>query len=212
MRLFDSHCHLDDRLYDNDMDEVIKRMNDAGVAALMIVGIDKKRSEKAVIMAESGTGFYASVGVHPHEAKDCSEGTLDFFCKLAKSPKVKAWGEIGLDFNRMYSPVKDQEKWFVRQLETADELRLPIIFHERDSNGRFLEIMKAHYERRTGVVHCFSGNKKELEEYLKIGLYIGVTGILTIRTRGADLRKLVPLIPADRMLIETDAPFFNPCP
>ncbi|QTA91313.1 TatD family hydrolase [Desulfonema magnum] len=212
MKLFDSHCHLDDRLYDDDMDEVIKRMDAAGVAAAMIVGVDKKRSEKAVAMAESGTGFYASVGVHPHEAKDCSEETLEFFCKLAKSPKVKAWGEIGLDFNRMYSSVTDQEKWFARQLETADELRLPIIFHERDTKGRFLEILKAHYERRTGVVHCFSGNKRELEEYLQLGLCIGVTGILTIKTRGADLRKLVSLIPADRILIETDAPFLTPAP
>ncbi|MDM8524587.1 TatD family hydrolase [Desulfococcaceae bacterium HSG8] len=214
MKLFDSHCHLDDRSYDNDLDKVIRNMDDAGVAKAMIVGITKKSSEKAVNMAESYTGFcfYASVGIHPHDAKDCSEPGLDFLRKLAKSSKVKAWGETGLDFNRMYSPRDDQERCFIRQLEIADDLKLPLIFHERDSNGRFLDILKAHYIKRTGVVHCFSGNKKELEEYLELGLYIGITGILTIRTRGADLRKMVPFIPANRILIETDAPYLTPAP
>jgi TatD DNase family protein len=212
MKLFDSHCHLDDRVYDKDIDKVMERMNDAGVAAAMIVGIDKKSSKKAVDMAEARDLLYASVGIHPHDVKTCSQEILKFLRELAKSSKVKAWGEIGLDFNRMYSPQEDQEKWFVRQLDIADELRLPLIFHERDSNGRFLEMLKAYYEKRTGVVHCFSGNKKELEAYLELGLYIGITGILTIKTRGESLRKLAPLIPEDRILIETDAPFLTPAP
>ena len=214
MKLFDSHCHLDDRSYGKDIDEVIKRVYDAGVAALMIAGIDKKRSEKAVALAESHTGFYTAVGIHPHFAKECSESALEFLRSLAKSPKVHAWGETGLDFNRMFSPQKDQEKWFVRQMEAADELNLPLIFHERDSDGRFLEILKVHYKNgdRKGVVHCFSGNKRELEQYLELGLYIGITGILTIKTRGADLRKMVPSIPENRILIETDAPYLTPAP
>lgn len=212
MKLFDSHCHIDDRSYSRDMDDVIKRMNDADVAALMIVGIDKNRSQKSVGLAESHANFYASVGIHPHFAKDCSESAVKSLRRLAESPKVRAWGEIGLDFNRMFSSREDQEKAFVRQLEAADELKLPLIFHERESNGRFLEILKTHYVKRTGVVHCFSGNQREMEEYLELGLYIGVTGILTIKTRGAGLRKLVPLIPEDRVLIETDAPFLTPAP
>ncbi|MDM8552833.1 TatD family hydrolase [Desulfobacterales bacterium HSG2] len=212
MKLFDSHCHLDDRSYGEDMDEVIKRMNDADVAALMIVGIDKNRSKKAVALAESHANFYASVGIHPHFAKDCSESAVKSLRRLAESRKVRAWGEIGLDFNRMFSSREDQEKGFVRQLEAADDLRLPLIFHERESSGRFLEILKTHYVKRTGVVHCFSGNQRELEGYLELGLYIGVTGILTMKTRGAGLRKLVPLIPEDRVLIETDAPFLTPAP
>lgn len=214
MKLFDSHCHLDDRAYDKDLDAVIIRMREAGVAAVMIAGVNRQRSGRAVEIAESIPGCYASVGIHPHGARDCSESTLKFLGKLAKNPKVRAWGEIGLDFNRMFSPRKDQEKWLVRQLDIAEELDLPVIFHERDSNGRFIEILKTHSTSASikGVIHCFSGNKIELKQYLDLGLYIGVTGIVTIKHRGADLRELIPHIPQDRILIETDAPYLTPYP
>ena len=213
MKLFDSHCHLDDRAFESDIHAVIKRMKDANVAKAMIVGITRQRSIKAVKMAESTPFLYASVGIHPHAAKDCNEVTLGFLGNLAKSPKVFAWGEIGLDFNRMFSPKKDQEKWFIRQLEVADELDLPVIFHERDSNGRLIEILKTYFKKgRNGVIHCFSGNKAELKQYLDLGLYIGITGIVTLKGRGADLQKLVPSIPVERILIETDAPYLTPAP
>ena len=213
MKLFDSHCHLDDSVYDKDIDEVIKRANDNGITAFMIVGTNKDSSGKAVALAESHNGLYASAGIHPHDAKNCSEQVLSHLIKLAKSKKVRAWGEIGLDFNRMYSPIEDQEKWFIRQLEIADNLILPIIFHERESNGRFLEILKEkHREGRKGVIHCFSGKKSELYQYIELGYYIGITGVLTIKGRGAELRNLAPLIPADRILIETDAPYLTPAP
>jgi len=214
MKLFDSHCHLDDRAYSNDLDAVIQRMLEADVTAVMTVGVTRQRSIKAVDIAESIPGCYASVGIHPHAAKDCGVSTLEFLRKLAKSPRVRAWGEIGLDFNRMFSPREDQEKWLIRQLDTANDLDLPVIFHERDSHGRLIEILKTHYEptSRKGVIHCFSGNKTELKQYLDLGLYIGITGIVTISARGADLRKLVPHIPAERILIETDAPYLTPAP
>ncbi len=213
MKLFDSHCHLDDRLYDKDIDEVIKRAKDTGVAEAIVVGIDKKSSSKAVAIAESHEGLYASIGIHPHNAKETCETDISFLKNLAENPKVFAWGEIGLDFNRMYSPKKDQEKWFIRQLEIADELNFPVIFHERDSNGRFYEILKDHFLKgREGVIHCFSGNKTELRQYLDLGLHIGITGILTIKTRGSNLRNLVPFIPVERILIETDAPYLTPAP
>ena len=113
----------------------------------------------------------------------------------------------------MYSPRQDQEKWFIRQLEIARELDLPLIFHERDSKGRFFEILSSHCPPDLkGVVHCFSGNRNELERYLDFGLYIGITGILTIKTRGAELRRLVTGIPAERLLVETDAPYLTPAP
>ncbi|MDM8516896.1 TatD family hydrolase [Desulfobacterales bacterium HSG16] len=213
MKLFDSHCHLDDRSYDKDLDEVIDRMEKAGVAAGMVVGIHKESSKKAVEMADRHENLFASVGIHPHDAKSCSEDMLSLFKDLAKNPNVKAWGETGLDFNRMFSPREIQEKWLSRQIEIAQEINLPLIFHERDSNGRFLEMLKTHYDGKIdGVVHCFSGNKEELSQYLDLGLYIGITGILTIQKRGADLRKLVNHIPTDRILIETDAPYLTPAP
>ena len=213
MKLFDSHCHLDDKQYNRDFKGVMKRAAKAGVKCMLTVGASHKSSSQAVSLAESHPGVFASVGIHPHYARNCGTATLDFLIKLAQNPKVKAWGEIGLDFNRMYSPREDQERWFIKQLEAADKINLPTIFHERDSQGRFLEILKAQTDKtRTGVVHCFSGNAAELEQYLNLGLCIGITGIVTMNQRGESLRNMIPDIPTDRLLIETDAPYLTPAP
>jgi len=213
MQIFDSHCHLDDKSYSKDLNAVLKRARKAGVARMMTIGVNGPTSEQAVSLAGSYEDVYASVGVHPHDVKNCSESVLRYLAGLAESPRVRAWGEIGLDFNRMYSPGKDQEKWFERQLEIAGRLKLPLIFHERDSHGRFLEIIKSGGPAEiNGVVHCFSGSRQELEEYLALGLHIGITGILTMPSRGAQLREMAPLIPAERLLVETDAPYLIPAP
>jgi TatD DNase family protein len=213
MKLFDSHCHLNDKQYNRDFNGVLKRAAAASVKCMLTVGVSHNGSSQAVSLAESNPGVYASVGVHPHYARQCGSATLDFLIKLAKKACVKAWGEIGLDFNRMYSPREDQEKWFIRQLEAADEINLPTIFHERDSRGRFLDILKTKTRKaRKGVVHCFSGNNKELAQYLDLGLYIGITGIVTMRQRGEELRRMIPNIPEDRLVIETDAPYLTPAP
>jgi TatD DNase family protein len=213
MEIFDSHCHLDDRGFDKDLDDVIQRARKADVKAMMAVGIDAPTSRKAVSIANRYDGLIASVGVHPHDAKGCSDDILNDLKLLASDSKVRAWGETGLDYNRMFSPRQDQEHWFVRQLELGLELKLPMIFHERDSRGRFLEILRANWDPgRKGVVHCFSGSASELEAYLDLDLYIGITGILTVKTRGAALRELVENMPADRMLVETDAPYLTPTP
>lgn len=213
MKLFDSHCHLNDPAYKTDREEAIERANHAGVTAMMIVGITERTSRQAVEISETHPGCFASVGIHPHDASECSEKALQNLRGLAANVKVVAWGETGLDFNRMYSPRDIQEKWFIRQIGIAAELGLPLIFHERDSNGRFLELLKLHLaEGQKGVVHCFSGNREELNAYLEMGFYIGITGILTIKTRGAELRELSMMIPEDRLLVETDAPYLTPAP
>jgi len=213
MKIFDSHCHLDDKSFAKDLDAVVERARDAGVTRMMAIGVNRKTSALAVSLAQSHDGIYASVGIHPHDVKNCSDLILQKLINLAENEKVCAWGEMGLDFNRMYSPRKDQEQWFIKQLEIADELNLPMIFHERDSSGRFLEILKDHKSAAIkGVVHCFSGSRNELDQYLALGLHIGITGILTIKSRGVQLRQLVPGIPADRLLVETDAPYLVPAP
>jgi TatD DNase family protein len=113
----------------------------------------------------------------------------------------------------MYSPQEDQEHWFIRQLEWGAQLNLPMIFHERDSRGRFLEILRAHWNpQRNGVIHCFSGSPSELKAYLDLGLYIGITGIVTLKSRGQALRRMIPDIPPERLLVETDAPYLTPTP
>ncbi len=213
MKLFDSHCHLDDRSYRSDLDIVVQRAHSAGLTAMMVVGTGLASSRRAIQIANKFNGIYASVGVHPHDAEHCDEAALEQLRQLCGDPRVKAWGETGLDFNRMYSPRGDQERWFIRQLEISEALGLPVIFHERDTKGRFLEILSDHWQRnRSGVVHCFSGNTDELEAYLDLGLSIGVTGIVTIKSRGAQLRQLVRRIPAERLVVETDAPYLTPTP
>ncbi|MBT8339641.1 MAG: TatD family hydrolase [Desulfatitalea sp.] len=213
MRIFDSHCHLDDASYSKDLAQVIARARQAGVKAMMVVGIDKDTSRRAIAIAQAHDGIHASVGLHPHDARHCDEQVLTDLCRLADHPKVKAWGETGLDFNRMHSPRADQERCFTRQLEIGGQRDVPMIFHERDSGGRFLQLLKPHWRaRRSGVVHCFSGSDAELDSYLALGLYIGVTGILTVHSRGAQLRAMVGRIPADRLLVETDAPYLTPTP
>jgi len=213
MRLFDSHCHLDDKSYRADLPAVLQRAREAGVERCMVVGIDPETARRAIRIAEDHPGVVASVGVHPHDAARCSEAILEDLVQLADHPKVRAWGETGLDFNRMYAPRDDQERWFQRQLQTALRLDLPLIFHERDTEGRFLEMLQAFgAPALQGVVHCFSGSRREMEAYLDLGLAIGITGIVTMQQRGEALRALVPLIPEDRLLVETDAPYLTPSP
>lgn len=213
MNIFDSHCHLDDRSFHKDLDDVIHRANQEEVNAMMVVGVDARSSQKAVAIADQYDGLVASVGVHPHDAKGCDEKIMNVLSALASNPKVRAWGETGLDYNRMFSPRADQERWFIRQLELGGALQLPMIFHERDSQGRFLEILRSYWAPgRSGVVHCFSGSPSDLEAYLDLGLYIGITGILTVNRRGQSLRQMVQSIPAERLLVETDAPYLTPTP
>jgi len=212
-KLFDSHCHIDDKSFDKDRQSVIENAMASNVCAMMIVSITEETAKQAVKIADHYPQCYASVGIHPHDTKMCSENNLSVLIELSQHQKVKAWGETGLDFNRMYSKQSIQEKWFIRQLEIAENLSFPLIFHERDSKGRFLDILKSYDPlERKGVVHCFSGSKKELRAYLDLNYEIGITGIITQQKRGEDLRSLVNYIPKERILIETDAPYLTPMP
>lgn len=213
MKIFDSHCHLDDHSFEPDFRDMMQRAAAAKVLRMLTVGIDRGTSERAVALANTHPGLYASVGIHPHDARSCTAETLDHLQSLASDPNVVAWGETGLDFNRMYSPKSDQERCFIRQLEVAETLDLPLIIHERDSRGRLLELLGANPgTRRSAVIHCFSGTAAELARYLEMGFYIGITGIVTVSKRGESLRRMVPSIPADRLLVETDAPYLTPTP
>jgi TatD DNase family protein len=214
MILFDSHCHIDDPCFEADMDAMFERARNAGVRAMAIAGVDAKTARKAIAIAARHDNVITAVGIHPHDAVHCGPNALGGLIRLAKENDcVKAWGETGLDFNRMFSPQKDQEACLRAQLAIAGDLDLPLIFHERDSRGRFYDIVKSEGPAsRKGVVHCFSGTREEMFQYLDLGYHIGITGILTIHKRGRTLRELATLIPEDRILIETDAPYLTPAP
>jgi TatD DNase family protein len=213
MRFFDSHCHIDDPCFENDFNPMIERAHDAGVEAVMIAGVTVDTSKKAIEIAQNNPNIYTAVGIHPHDAEGCTTDTIQTLKDLAQNDCVLAWGEIGLDFNRMHSPAKVQEFWFEAQIAAANEIGLPMIFHERDSMGRLLEMIESFpFTEPKGVVHCFSGTKEEMFAYLDLGFHIGITGILTIKKWGAELRRLAQMIPEDRILIETDAPYLTPAP
>ena len=206
--LVDIGANLTHASFRDDLDEVLARARSAGVAAIVVTGTTVEESRAAALLADRH-GLYATAGVHPHPARDCDERTLPALRELAAHPRVVALGECGLDYNRNYSTHPDQERWFTAQLELGIELGKPLFLHSRDAHPRFAEILR-HHRPAKAVAHCFTGEQAELHAYLKLGLYIGITGWICDERRGRHLLELVREIPADRLLIETDAPYLTP--
>lgn len=214
MRIIDSHCHLDDKTYKNSLPQVLDNAKENDVLAMLCIGISLKSSLACIQLAANHSNVFATAGLHPHDAKMWRDGDFELLTELARNPGVYAIGECGLDFNRMFSPRDVQERVFAEHLRCAAANGLPVVLHERDSNGRLLAMLREFYgvKPAKGVVHCFSGNKAELKGYLDLGLHIGITGIITMGARGQALRELVKSIPAKRLLVETDAPYLTPAP
>ncbi|MEK8130430.1 TatD family hydrolase [Paenibacillus filicis] len=211
-QLIDIGVNLMHRSFQTDREEIVSRAAEAGVSPLMITGTSMRSSEEAARYAEQYPGkLYATAGVHPHDAKSCGPQTLARLQKLAALPQVVAIGECGLDYNRDFSPRDVQREWFEAQIELACELKLPLFLHEREAHQDFLALLRSHRDRLAGgVVHCFTGSAAELSAYLSMGLHIGITGWICDERRGRHLRELVKRIPADRLMLETDAPFLTP--
>ncbi|MDR1802431.1 MAG: TatD family hydrolase [Treponema sp.] len=212
MKLIDIGINLMNSAYDRDRDEVVKTAAAAGVSPLVITGSGERSSLAAALYAYVRPGaLYATAGVHPHEAKNCGNGTIDFLRELALEKGAKAIGECGLDYNRDFSPRDVQRKWFVKQAELAAELSLPLFLHERDAFADFSTILRDYINSvPAAVVHCFTGSADELERYLSLGCYIGVTGWICDERRGKHLLELVKIIPKDRLMLETDGPYLLP--
>jgi TatD DNase family protein len=218
MRLADIGVNLTHRSFDRDRKAVIARAEEAGVSPLVITGTSVAASREAADYAGSfaalpdGTrGLYATAGVHPHDAKTCGEGTIAELRRLAGLETVIAVGECGLDYDRDFSPRPVQRLWFEKQIELAAELGMPLFLHERGAFGDFSVMLKrCAGSVKNFVVHCFTGSRRELESYLSLGAYIGITGWFCDERRGMHLRDLVREIPAGRLLVETDAPFLVP--
>lgn len=209
--LVDSHAHIYYSDFAENFDEMLKRAEDAGVAAILVVGTDIESSRKSVELAEKYVQLYAAVGIHPHDACRITEKCYEVIRTLAEtSPKVVAIGEIGLDFYRDRSPRDLQEHAFRRFLRLASELNKPVIIHDRDAHDRIMAILREEPVRR-GVLHCFSGDAAMAAEAIGMGFYISITGTITY-PNNETLREVVRAVTADRMLLETDCPYLTPVP
>jgi TatD DNase family protein len=218
MTLIDSHCHIDSQQFDDDRDEVIMRAGEAGVAAMLNIGTGDPNSDdfrRAVRVAESYDNVFASVGVHPHDAKLYDEAAEQHLVELIdSSDKVIAWGEIGLDFYYDHSPRDVQIDVFRRQIRTARKSGLPIIVHSRDANDETIQVLTEECSGQGfpgGIMHCFGGTAEMAEKLMRVGFLISFAGNVTFK-KADNLREAARAVPIDKLLVETDCPFLAPVP
>jgi TatD DNase family protein len=210
--LIDSHAHLDMPQFDDDREELIERSAYGGLDHILTVGTDLDSSLAAVKLAQQYNIVYAAVGYHPHNAQECDLKELDKLAQITSEPKVVAWGEIGLDFFRRLSPPEDQLRVFSHQVEMANDLKLPIIVHDRDAhNDVFAVLKKLGKGEKKGVIHCFSGDIDLAKDFIELGYYISIPGTVTYK-KASQVKEVACDIPLERMLVETDAPFLAPVP
>lgn len=213
--MIDSHCHLDSEQFDADRDAVIGRAIDAGVEHMVAIGTGNGPPdlEAGVRLADRYPAFYATVGVHPHDAAKAAPETFSQLAGLLKHPKVIALGEIGLDYHYDFSPREVQREVFIGQMRIARDARRPIIIHTREAWTDTMALLEKHWAPSGlgGIMHCFSGGPAEAEQALALGFHLSFGGIVTF-PKAADIREAARITPADRILIETDAPYLAPVP
>lgn len=212
MTLVDIGINLAHESYDPDREAVIRRAQAAGVTQMVVTGASLESTRAAIALAQARpTVLHATAGVHPHHATTLDAGAAAKLAQLAAAPQVVAVGECGLDYFRNFSPPEAQRTAFERQLELAVGLRKPVFLHQRDAHADFVAILRNQLHGLVrAVAHCFTGERAELFEYLDLGLYIGITGWICDERRGAHLIPLMKDVPANRLMIETDAPYLLP--
>ena len=212
--IFETHAHYDDEQFDEDRERLIAEFLEKDIDKVMNVGADMQSSRNSVELAGKYPHFYAAVGVHPSEVGDLTEDDMQALKQMTlENPKVKAIGEIGLDYHFDDDPPRDvQKKWFIRQLELAKELGMPIIIHSRDAASDTMEILKdMDGGRNGGVIHCYSYSREQAREYIKMGFHIGVGGVVTFKN-SRRLQEVVEDIPLEKIVLETDSPYMAPVP
>ena len=211
MRLFDTHAHYDSGAFRADRTQVLASMPGHGVELILNPGCDLDSSRAAVALAEEFSFVYAAVGIHPSDCADWQEGDVDVLRDLAAHPKVRAIGEIGLDYYWKENPPKEfQQRVFHRQMELAETLNLPVIVHDREAHADCLEVVRAH-PGVTGVYHCYSGSLEDAKALEKLGWMISFTGVVTYKNARKSL-EVIQWLPMDRIMIETDSPYLTPEP
>lgn len=209
--IFDSHAHYDSSQFDEDRHELLSSMQENDVGCIVNVGADWDSVTEVVELAQEYPFVYAAVGLHPDEVGALNEERFAYMKSQCQKEKVVAVGEIGLDYYWDNEAHDVQKKWFIRQLELARELDLPVIIHSRDAAEDTLKIMKEHAQGLRGVIHCFSYSMELARKYVKMGFHIGVGGVVTFKN-GKKLKEIVEKIPLERILLETDCPYLAPVP
>jgi len=210
--LIDSHAHLEMPDFRKDLEEVIERAKEAGVEYIFTVGTEKRDWKKVLEIANSHSPVHAILGVHPHNSKEIDDRTYPTLRELCRNKKVRAYGEIGLDFFRNLSPREIQMTRFREQIELAKELRLPIVVHDREAHQETLEILKSEKAVECGgIIHCFSGDYEMAKACLEMGFFISIPGSITYKN-AERFREIVESLPLESLLMETDAPFLAPVP
>src|SRR3990167_2568576 len=210
MAFVDTHVHLHFPEFRSEIEQVVQRARDAGVRCLINVGTDLESSRRAVEVAEQYDFVFATVGIHPHDAKEATSRTWNEIAKLAQHDKVVAIGEVGLDFYRNLSPKEVQRKVFIRFMELATRTDLPLVLHLRDSYEEAVELLEAHMKPPIRAVsHCFSATMEIMQKLVRLGLYISFAGPVSY-PRNEELREALAACPEDRLLLETDAPYLAP--
>ena len=212
MMIFDTHAHYDDEQFDEDRDELLASMQACGVEAVTNIGASLATSQNTIELTKKYPFVYGAIGVHPNEVEDLNEDGIAWLKENSGLPKIVAVGEIGLDYYWDEPGREVQKKWFLRQLELAREMKLPVVIHSRDAAKDTLDIMKSfHAENLGGVIHCFSYTKEMAREYLNMGFYLGIGGVVTFKN-AKKLKEVVEYMPMEQMVLETDCPYLSPVP
>lgn len=212
MKYIDTHAHLNDPIFAEDLADVLLRASDAGVDDIVVVGYDLASAQHAQRLAEAHTGLWATVGVHPHDAPEANDLGLAQLGALVQQPKVIGIGEIGLDYYWNTWPKDQQQESFRRQIDLAKQCKLPFIVHDRDAHGDVLNLLReqAPYEKQF-IMHCFSGSVEFAKDCIRLGGYISLAGPVTFRN-AAKLLDVAREVPLERLLVETDCPYLAPDP
>lgn len=209
--IFETHAHYDDEQFDLDREELLSSMPEQGVGTIVNVSATYESCRRVVDLVQKYPFMYAAVGIHPDEVGSLNEERFAALKELCGREKVVAVGEIGLDYYWDNESHDVQKEWFVRQLDLARELNLPVLIHSREAAADTMEIMKEHGQGLRGVIHCYSYSKEQAKEYVKMGYYIGVGGVVTFKNSRV-LKEVVKAIPLEHIVVETDCPYLAPTP
>ncbi|MCI9059565.1 MAG: TatD family hydrolase [Lachnospiraceae bacterium] len=212
--IFESHAHYDDERFDSDREKLLSSMQEQGIETIVNVGSDLKGTQKTVALANAYDFIYGAVGIHPSNISDLNEEVYEWMQQTSRLPKIAAIGEIGLDYywDKDEEVKRSQRYWFCRQMELAREEGLPVIIHSRDAAEDTLKLVQGiHGEEIPGVIHCFSYSLEMAEEYVRMGYYIGIGGVVTFKN-AKKLKEVAAKLPLEQILLETDCPYLSPEP